>query len=37
MRLLCMSANVAAAVPESFTARAAIAAAPDEESLLALL
>ena len=37
MRLLCMSANVAAAVPESFTARAVIAAAPDEESLLALL
>ena len=37
MRLLCMSANVAGAVPESFTARVAIAAAPGEESLLALL
>jgi len=37
MRLVCMSANVAAAVPDLFAERAAIAAAPDEESLLALL
>lgn len=36
LRLLCMSANVAAAAPEPFAARVAIAAAPDEESLLAL-
>lgn len=37
MRLLCMSANVAAAAPERFAAHVAIAAAPSEESLLALL
>lgn len=37
MRMLCMSPNVAAAVPERFAEQAAIAAAPDEESLLALL
>lgn len=37
MRLLCMSRNVAAAVPQRFAARVSIASAPDEESLLALL
>ncbi|WP_337181500.1 uroporphyrinogen-III synthase [Shinella sp.] len=37
LRLLCMSANVAAAVPERFAAHVAIAAAPSEKSLLALL
>lgn len=37
IRLLCMSRNVAAAVPERFAASVSIAAAPDEKSLLALL
>lgn len=37
LRLLCMSANVAAAVPERFAAHVDIAASPSEESLLALL
>ncbi|MGD9478839.1 uroporphyrinogen-III synthase [Shinella sp. G-2] len=37
MRLLCMSANVAAAVPARFTGRIAVAATPDENGLLALL
>ena len=37
LRLLCMSANVAAAVPAPFAGAARVAAAPDEESLLALL
>lgn len=37
LRLLCMSANVAAAVPARLAAQAFVAAAPDEESLLALL
>ena len=37
MRLICMSPNVAAAVPARFTARIAVAAAPEEKSLLALL
>lgn len=37
LRLLCMSRNVAAAVPQRFAATVSIAAAPDEESLLALL
>ncbi|WP_411036427.1 uroporphyrinogen-III synthase [Shinella sp. BYT-45] len=36
-RLLCLSRNVASAVPERFAPLAAIAPAPDEESLLALL
>ena len=36
-RLLCMSRNVAAAVPQRFAAQVSIASAPDEESLLALL
>lgn len=35
--LLCMSANVAAAIPETFAARVRVAARPDEESLLDLL
>lgn len=37
MRLLCMSRNVAAAVPQDFAAQVSIASAPDEESLFALL
>lgn len=37
MRLLCMSPNVAHAVPQRFAALTAIAAAPNEESLLARL
>jgi uroporphyrinogen-III synthase len=37
VRMLCMSRNVADAVPARFAARVAVAAAPDEESLLALL
>ena len=37
MRILCMSPNVAAAVPPDVAVRTAIAPAPDEESLLALL
>lgn len=37
MRFLCMSANVAAAVPEDLAAMTAIAAFPDEGSLLALI
>lgn len=36
-RMLCMSRNVAAAVPARFAAGVAVAASPDEESLLALL
>ncbi len=36
-RFICMSRNVAAAVPQRFAAAVSIAAAPDEESLLALL
>lgn len=37
LRLLCMSPNVAAIVPDRFAARAEIATTPDEASLLALL
>ncbi|WLR92257.1 uroporphyrinogen-III synthase [Shinella zoogloeoides] len=37
LRILCMSTNVAAAVPANFAAQALIAGAPNEESLLALL
>lgn len=37
LRLLCMSPNVAAIVPERFAAQAETATAPDEASLLALL
>lgn len=37
LRLLCMSRNVAATVPQRFAAQVSIAAAPDEKSLLALL
>ncbi|WP_313194736.1 uroporphyrinogen-III synthase [Shinella zoogloeoides] len=37
LHLLCISANVAAAVPQGFPARVAIARAPSEESLFALL
>lgn len=37
LRVLCMSANVAAAVPAHLAAQTLIAAAPDEESLLALI
>jgi len=36
-RLLCLSRNVAAAVPARFAAQVSIAAAPDEQSLFALL
>ena len=36
-RFLCMSGNVAAAVPQHFAAQVSLAPAPDEESLLALL
>lgn len=36
-RFLCMSRNVAAAVPQRFAAQVSTAATPDEESLLALL
>jgi uroporphyrinogen-III synthase len=37
VHLLCMSRNVAAAVPRRFAANVSIAAAPDEKSLFALL
>ena len=37
MRVLCMSANVAAAVPGRFARHIAVAATPDESGLLALL
>lgn len=37
LRVLCLSPNVAAIVPDDFAERTETAAAPDEESLLALL